>query len=229
MDDFSIDDARLTDTLDEIHRVNRWLGGHRTMRRVLAPYLRRAAGPVRLLDLGTGLADFPAMLLQWAEKENIDLHITALDANPATIKHAAHFLDSALSPDQRQRIELVVGDALEIPFAENSFDLVTAALFLHHLEDADAVRLLRAMDRVARDGLLINDLHRHPLAYYGIQLHAKLLPVTPMFAYDAPLSVLRAFTREELQRLAHEAGLDDAQLAWHWAFRWTLSTVKRAA
>jgi hypothetical protein len=41
-----------------------------------------------------------------------------------------------------------------------------------------------------------------------------------MIRNDAPLSVLRAFQREDFRRLALEAGLPEPCIRWHWAFRW---------
>jgi SAM-dependent methyltransferase len=120
---------------------------------------------------------------------------------------------------------VIVGDALSLPFEPGAFDVVTAALFLHHFADDEAVHVLRQMQTLARDGIVVNDLHRHPLAFYGLKLLSYLLPVSEMFAHDGPLSIRRGFRRDELRRLADHADLTHASVRWHWAFRWTLSTL----
>jgi 2-polyprenyl-3-methyl-5-hydroxy-6-metoxy-1,4-benzoquinol methylase len=225
MDDFGITDHRLTDALENIRLVNRYLGGVAATQAVLAPLLRPGAR-LRLLDLGTGAADVPEALVQWAHRRGAHLDVTALEANPVTAQYARAALDRRLPPRLRPRVRVVVADALDLPFADGAFDVAHAALFLHHFADAEAVALLRAMQRVSTRGLVVNDLHRHALAYAGIWLVAHGLPTSPMFRHDAPLSVARAFRRADLARLAAAARLPAPRLRWHWAFRWTLATVR---
>ncbi len=226
MDDFSITDERLVGALDELRWVNRLLGGYAATMRALAPYLEARRGrPVRLLDLGAGVGDYAEHIVRWADRRGLDVSVTAVDANPATAAHARRTLDRRLSPKLRARIHVAVADALALPYADDAFDVAMAAMFMHHLEHTEAVALAREMDRVARDGLLVNDLHRHPLAYYGILAPARLLPVSPMFRHDAPMSVLRGFRRTDLEAIARSAGLEAPRIRWHWAFRWSLSTL----
>lgn len=226
MDDFSITDDRLLRALDELRPVNRWLGGYATTLRVLGPYLRARAGrPLHLLDVGTGVADYPEVLVRHAARAGLDVRVTAVDANPATVAHARRTLDRRLPAALRPRITVAVADARRLPFDDGAFDAVLAAMFLHHFRGEEAVALLREMARVARDGLLVNDLHRHPLAYLGILLPARLLPVSPMFRHDAPVSVRRGFRRDDLAGLAAAAGLTAPRIRWHWAFRWSLTTL----
>ena len=224
MDDFSITDARLAQALEDLRGVNRWLGGYAATRAVLRPLVRRRR-TLRLLDLGTGIADYPEHLVRWADRHGTRLDVVAIDANPVTVEHARTALDRRLPVDLRGRIHVDVGDALDLPFGDGAFDVVHAALFMHHLGADQAVRLLRAMQRIGRYGCVVNDLHRHPLAYYGIQAVGHLLPTSEMFQHDAPLSVLRGFQRAELEQFATEADLPRCRLRWHWAFRWTLATL----
>ena len=69
--------------LRDMHRANRWLGGHAALRRFLLPRIRRAAGraPLRVLDVASGAGYTPLMLADWARSRKIDLNIVALDAN----------------------------------------------------------------------------------------------------------------------------------------------------
>ena len=226
MDDFAITDRRLTQALDEIRLVNRLLGGYAASMAVLRPFLKRQGGrPTRLLDVGTGSADLPEHLVRWADRHGADVRVVAVDANPATVDYAREALGRRLPSALRDRIRVEVGDALALPYEAGSFDVAHAAMFVHHFERDRAVALLREMRRTSRQGLVVNDLHRHPLGYYGIWALARAFPVSPMFRHDAPLSVLRGFRRDELCALAAAAGLPTPDVRWHWAFRWTLSTV----
>lgn len=223
MDDFSISDARLARALDDLDRANRWLGGVAATRRVLAPLLAQQRR-LTVLDLGAGRGDLAGDLVRWAERHEAEIRVTALDANPATVDYARAHLDQELPAPLRSRVEVVVGDAFHLEKTQRH-DVVHASLFLHHFDDPGVVRLLGGMQAAARLGIIVNDLHRHPLAYYGVRVGGRLLGASPMFRHDGPLSVLRGFRRAELSTLARRAGLATPRLRWHWAFRWTLDTL----
>jgi ubiquinone/menaquinone biosynthesis C-methylase UbiE len=227
MDDFSIGDESLTRSLDQLRVVNRWLGGYASLFSVLKPYLLRRAGPTRLLDIGCGVGDFAELLATWAVRQNpaIDLQIVAVDANPATVAHANASLQSRLSPEAAALVRVELADALQLPYGDGAFDVATASMFLHHFADDMAVPILASMARVAKDGVIVNDLHRHPVAYHGFRAAATILGATPMVRHDGAVSVLRGFTRKDLTRLAHRAGLVTTGPRWRWAFRWVLSTL----
>ena len=223
MDDFSITDGRLTRALNDLRWVNRWLGGHRAADAAIAPLLEKQDA-LRVIDLGSGGADYPEHLVRWGAQQGRRIDVVAVDANPQTVSYAQSALDDRLPAALRDRVEVVCADALDLPVDDEAFDVAVAALFLHHFHGADAVALLREMDRVAR-GLIVNDLHRHPLAYYGGHALGTVTGASEMFRHDGPLSVLRGFTRDELQQLAEEAALRSARVHWRWAFRWVLTTV----
>jgi len=232
MDDFSIQDERLTDALEQLRPVNQWLGGYDTTMSVIAPFLKAKSKEnpeqtIRILDIGTGIGDFPEYIVRWAAAQSppIDVEITAIDANPVTVAYANSALQQRLPLALQAKIKIEVADALSLPYADDQFDVAIAAMFLHHFAHENAVQIGRSMQRVAKQGILINDLHRHPLAYYGIYALTRLLPAVEMVRNDAPLSVLRGFKYAELEHIAKDAGLIDFSLHWRYAFRWLLSTI----
>jgi ubiquinone/menaquinone biosynthesis C-methylase UbiE len=153
------------------------------------------------------------------------VEVVAIDANPVTVEYARTALQKRLSPNLLSKITVEVADALALPYAENEFDLAIAAMFLHHFAHENAVQIVRSMQFVSKHGILINDLHRHPLAYYGIYAITRLLPAAPMVRNDAPLSVLRGFKFTDLKDIANSSGLKNYALKWRYAFRWVLSSV----
>ena len=229
MDDLDAGGDSLARALEDLHWTNRWLGGYASVQRPLRPLVMQRRGhaePLRLVDLGTGGADLPTHLVRWTDGLGVPLEVTALDANPHTVYYARRRLARRLPAYLRARVEVQEGDALALSFADDRFDVATASLFMHHFDAANAVQLLREMQRVASQGIVVSDLHRHPAAYLGVKAVAALRPSTSaMFEHDAPLSVRRGYRRSELQELAERAGLTGAEIRWHWAFRWVLSTV----
>lgn len=227
MDDFSVTGDRLRRALRDLRRINRLLGGHRATDAVVDPTLRRHSS-LRVLDVGTGSGDYPVHFVRRGAGAGTKVEVVGVDLNPVTVGHGRAWLDHALPPSLRPRAEIEIADALALPYPDGAFDVAHAALFLHHFHGPDAVQVLREMDRVSRLGVVVNDLHRHPVAYVGIWSLSRLLHLAPMVQHDGPISVARGFRRAELERLAREAGLGAATVRWHWAFRWTLSTLPEA-
>lgn len=230
MDDFSIQDERLTDALEQLRPINQLLGGYATTMEVLAPFLKMRAKAnqiTRILDIGTGIGDFPEYIVRWAAAQSpaINVEIVAIDANPVTVDYARETLKKQLPPELQAKIKVEVADALALPYADDEFDVAIAAMFLHHFAHENAVQIVRSMQRISKQGILINDLHRHPLAYYGIYALTRLLPAVQMVRNDAPLSVLRGFKSPELKNIAESAALVNFSLKWRYAFRWVLHTI----
>jgi SAM-dependent methyltransferase len=229
MDDFSITDIRLTSALEQLRVVNRLLGGYATTMAVLGPKLkaRFQDRPLRILDLGTGIADFPEYIVSWAARQSpaIDLEIVAIDANPVTVDYARQALAKRLPEALRSKITVEVADALALPYKDGEFDVVMGAMFLHHFAEEKAIAIVKSMNRVSSGGILINDLHRHRLAYYGIYSLTRLFRASEMMQNDGPISVLRGFRSAELRAIAAGAGLKKFTVSWRWPFRWLLSTL----
>ncbi|HEY3332501.1 MAG TPA: methyltransferase domain-containing protein [Capsulimonadaceae bacterium] len=230
MDDFSITDDRLIKALDELRLVNRLLGGYSSTLSVLIPALRAANGPVRILDVGAGVGDLAEVIALWAvsQPSPVDVQIVATDANPATVEYARQSLARRLPTNAAALVNAEVADATNLPYGDNEFDVVMASMFLHHFDDITAATVLASMNRVARRGIIVSDLQRHPVAYHGFRALATLTGACDMVRHDGPISVLRGFTRQELTHIAHRAGIATTGPQWRWAFRWLLSTVPNA-
>ncbi|MFB6247520.1 MAG: methyltransferase domain-containing protein [Salinibacter sp.] len=223
MDDPGVRGEALRTALRDLRRINRLLGGLRASTSVLAPMLS-ARSSLDLLDVGSGTGDYLAHLVRQGAHHNTRIRATGVDLNPRTVGHGRAWLDASLSPSLRSNVRLEIADALQLPYPDDAVDVAHAALFLHHFHGNAAVRLLREMNRVSRHGILVNDLHRHPLAYVGIWTLSRL-GFSPMVQHDGPLSVRRGFRHADLVTLAEAAGLPSAEVRWHWAFRWTLSSL----
>lgn len=226
MDDLSISEAQLTRALRDLRRINRLLGAYRATNTLLDPILKQR-DELRIVDLGCGGGDYLCRFVRRGPRFGCRVRAVGIDANAVTVGHARAFLDDRLPGRLRSRARVDVGDALDPDLPSDAFDVAHAALFLHHLHGSAAPALLRQMDRITTNGILVNDLHRHPLAYFGIWGLSRLLRLAPMVQHDGPISVLRGFRRPELTEIASRAALPDPDIQWHWAFRWTLSTLPR--
>jgi len=190
------------ENLADLRRVNCYLGGKRALGRHLFPMIESLAGKrVRLLDVGTGSADIPAMVVEWARARGVEVEFVVLDLNEFAAREAR------AQTKGYPEISVVRADAMRLPFAERSFDFVLASLFLHHFETQPAAHLLTNFARLARVAFIINDLRRHPIAYYSIKLLTRLFTSNRLVRNDAAVSVLRGFTERDVAAIGRAAGL----------------------
>lgn len=204
-------------SLADLSRINRWLGGMRGLASHLYPRLRswRADRP-RMLDLGAGGCTIPAAIARWAERERIPLQIFALDLQHAHLRWAQAQVRS------RAEIILVQGDVATPPFAAGSVDLVISSLFLHHFTPTALLQLLPKWVRLARRSLVMSDLVRHPVPYWFMKASSPVFARSAITRHDAAVSIRRAYRPQELQDIAVEAGFPQAQVFTHFPYRMTL-------
>lgn len=221
LDDRTVPPAVRERSLRDVARSNVLFGGRRAALAAIADALTAAAraqpagpGPARvtLLDLGTGLADIPAAARRAASRRGIALRTIGLDAAPSLLASARRRLEAA-----------VAGDAIALPFADGSVDVVLASQLLHHFEEPDAVALAREMERVARYRIVVADLRRSWLAAAGFWLAAWPLRFHRVTRHDGVTSVLRGFTAGELERIVRAAGGVAPRIRRHLGFRLTAS------
>jgi ubiquinone/menaquinone biosynthesis C-methylase UbiE len=201
LDEETHDAAELAQSLDHVAAVNRWLGGTRALLKHVTPLLHERH-TTRILDLGTGSADLPRSIVDWARKNNKQVEIVATDLHPQMRAIAA--AKCAAYPE----ISVQPANALDLSFEDKSFDISTLSLTLHHFEAVQQIAALTEMKRITRTRLIVNELARTRINYIG----AKLLATTywrgnRLTRHDGPLSVRRAFTKHELQQIARDAGM----------------------
>jgi ubiquinone/menaquinone biosynthesis C-methylase UbiE len=197
------DPVALTGNLRDLRRVNRWLGGVRLSAAGIEA-LAAHRDELTLIDVGTGGADIPLALLARARRRGRRLSIVGVDSRPEVLAAAA--LATPGLPTT-EGLELLVADGRTLPYRDRSFDVAHTSLVLHHLAPEAAVALLREMGRVARLGVVVNDLDRSRFGWLGAWLMGHLLTTNRYTRRDAPLSVERAYRADEVAAMLREAGL----------------------
>lgn len=116
---------------------------------------------------------------------------------------------------------------LELP-KDAKYDIVTSTLVCHHLNDQELIAFLKDAYRRANKAVIINDLQRSKLAYYGFALISSLFFRNRLIRHDGLLSIKRAFKKQELIDLlkAADIPLEYCHITWHWAFRWIVTMHK---
>jgi SAM-dependent methyltransferase len=192
----------LVEDLRNLRIINRYLGGYRGVMKGLKRLVRKdRMSRFSLLDVGTGSADIPKVIVRWARNQGVAARVVALEPEPVTAAEAAHLTR------QWPEITVIRGDGMTPPFRATSFDFVLASQMLHHFSDDRIIMLLKTWSRLARKAILVSDLVRDPLAYYGIRLITRLFTRNQMTRFDGPLSVRRALTLNEWRELFREAAV----------------------
>ncbi len=201
--------------LDDLWRINRYLGGLSSNRALLEAFFRRTGlRAATWLEIGAGDGRLGVCLRERLRRRGFTLECVALD------RQRSHLAA------RRAALRPVVADALALPFAPDSFDVVACNLLFHHFSGERAVALLAAMYAVARVAVLVSDLERHVLPYLFIRV-APWLVSNPLSRHDAVASVRQAYTRAELEGIVRQAGFAHFEIRRFAPFRLGLTIWKR--
>jgi len=195
----------LVANLRDLARLNRLTGGTSLSQRAISALERGGTPITTILDVGTGAADVPMTLLAAATREQRPLTVTASDSR-AEILEAAKLARPAIAT--AHGLELALADGRGLPWPDAAFDVAHASLVLHHLEPDEVVTFLRELRRVARVGIVVNDLVRGRWRWIGAELLVHLVATSRYTRHDGPLSVRRSYTQQELLDLVRAAGLE---------------------
>jgi 2-polyprenyl-3-methyl-5-hydroxy-6-metoxy-1,4-benzoquinol methylase len=215
MDDLHCSGEVVHQTLRELEFINHWLGGnHVTINglRILVNEVK-PAGKINIVDLGCGGGDMLRLIGRFGRKNRIPMRLTGIDANPNIIAYARTNV-------QEEQVEFESINIFSEEFRKRRFGIVVGTLFFHHFSNEELIDFFRSVKGQVSIGIIINDIHRHPLAYYSIKFLTSLFSKSSMVRYDAPLSVRRAFKRDEIEHILRSAGYDNFTIRWKWAFRW---------
>jgi ubiquinone/menaquinone biosynthesis C-methylase UbiE len=222
MDAPDADPKLVAKSLRFLRRANRLLGYTRSTLHHLEQFSRswKPGATIRVIDFATGSADVPRAMLKWAKRRGFDLRVVGVDLHATTAALARAHVHEA-------RLQIVRANVLDLPFADESFDYATTSLFLHHLDDDDVVRVLSAMSRVAKRGIIAGDLLRNRRAYAWIKLFT--LFANPVVKNDGPASVAQAFSKAEVLSFRDRAGVGYADYFEHFGHRFVLAGEKSSA
>lgn len=177
--------ADMERSLRDLRRINRYLGGVTTYRRLL----KRFPNVRSILDLGAGTADLLESIPGDALRVALDFKI-----------------DHLLYMRERSRARRVVGDARQLPFRNASIDVITSSHFFHHFSPDENATILRESVRVARQGVAFTDTRRHYAPLLFVRFISALRLVGRITRSDGPGSVRRGYTVDEAQRIANGVG-----------------------
>lgn len=209
MDDFSVSDGDLVDALRELRLINKFLGGVSVSREGVNCFVDKQHSALKILDVGGGSSDIVYSL----NNNNINAEICSVDLNRYTCHYQKKIAGNG---------KIICADALNLPFKDNSFDLIHVSLFLHHFEETEIVQIIKQFILISERGIVINDLRRNILAYWGIRILTLFFSKSRLVKNDGPLSVRRAFVKKDLIKILEKSGVNSYQIKRKWAFRFLI-------
>lgn len=198
-------------------KINRYLGGFRATNKALKTLKTL---PKSILEVGCG----GGYLCHYLHKNYPETLIFGIDLSKEAIQHAK----AQFSKENEGKIAFATQKEKTLLFNESSFDVVTTMLVCHHMTDEELVQFIKEAYRICSVSVIINDLHRHLLAYLSFSLIVPFVFPNRLIWNDGRLSIRRAFRKKDWSKIMEKAGFhpDQWTLKWNWAFRWTLTLRK---
>ncbi len=206
--------------LADLARVNRVTLTHRPVLRWLQTATRdlQPGAAVAILDVASGQGDLLRAIHRWGTKRGFLLDLRGIDLNPNSA------VQSRAATPPGMAITWLTGDVFDHTPAAPA-DFIVTSQFTHHLDDQGVVRFLVWLDRNARRGWFIADLHRHSLAWYGFPVLARVMRWHRLVRTDGTISIARSFRPAEWHALLAQAGVT-ASVHRHLPFRLCVSGRK---
>lgn len=215
LDEDNIPFADIQQNMHELNIINTLLGGHHI---TLKGFQNLLFGQkqIHVCEMGCGGGDNLLAIKKWCKNKGIKVRFTGIDIKEECIQFAK--TKTAL----QGCTTWIVSDYKTVVFEEKPH-IIFSSLFCHHFRDEELIMQLQWMKQQSKLGFFINDLQRHPLAYYSIQLLTQLFSKSYLVKNDAPLSVQRGFNKKEWRNIFAKANINPYQIQWEWAFRYLIT------
>jgi len=221
MDDLEMEGGLLRKTLDQLALINKWLGGNALtkdgVKKLLKNYPKEQE--IFIIDFGCGHGDMLRELARFGKSKGHRFKLLGIDANQCAIDYGLEL--SKVYPEISYRC----ANVFEERVLEEKCDIALCTLFLHHFDDEVVEKFIASLAKNASIGVVINDLHRHQLAY---RLFSSLRGIinNQMATEDGLTSILRGFKRKDLLGFAEKLPYRSS-INWRWAFRWQWLILKK--
>ncbi len=207
--------ADIKKNMQELDTINRLLGGHVITTKGFKAFYNQNRGSISVCEIGCGGGDNLRAIYKYCSSRNIKVELTGIDMKQECI-------DFARQKNTDMPATWICSDYKLADLANDPPDIIFSSLFCHHFTQEELVYMMGWMKANGRQGFFINDLQRHPLAYYSIRWITHFFSNSYLVKNDAPLSVARGFRKNEWKEIFLAAGIPNFRLRWMWAFRYLL-------
>ena len=213
MDDPAASEAELRRAYRHLRVLNRVFGASAPTLYGVQWLWEKSGKPKQLniFDVGAGSGDVNRLLLKWAVKKQVNMRIVLIDPSPAACSEAGRlFADES-------RVDIRQGNVYDLP--QDGADIVTGTQFLHHFASQQIPQVIGSMVSCARIGVVLNDIHRHLIAWIAVWFVTRIISRNRMIIHDGPLSVAKGFRLADWRELSRELDTD-VHVSWRPLFRY---------
>lgn len=217
LDNDEIPFADIRQNMKELNTINKYLGGHKITIAGLKELLRVSPAKKKIIicEIGCGGGDNLKAINDFCNKKNIPVKYIGIDIKTECI-------DFAKEQYPQLDAEWIVDDYKNINFDAAKPDIIFSSLFCHHFTKTELTAMLQWMRFNTTTGFFINDLHRHPMAYYSIKWITAVFSKSYLVKHDAAVSVTRGFKKQDLIQILNDGGISGYSIRWKWAFRYLI-------
>lgn len=222
MDDPAIDPLILDAAVADINKCNQVLGGYKfTKQAVKSIISRNPDRPYRIIDIGCS----DGAMLRYLKDAipEYDLDLIGIDLSPRSIQQA---IESSVD---YEGIRFRESDIFKEPLENLKCDIVILTLTLHHFKEEEIIKFLKRFIEMADIAVIINDLHRNPIAYGFFKLFSPIFIESDISIHDGLISIAAGFRKADFTRYSKALALKNDRLTWKWSFRyiWTILVDER--
>lgn len=216
MDDLELKGKELEKTLQDLDKVNHWLGGTKITIEGVEKLLKSCCytRPIRIIDIGCGNGSILKEVADYGRKNGEKLELLGIDANENAMEIARRNL--AGYPE----VSFKAMDVFSEEFQRLETDIILCTLTLHHFSDEDIKRLTKIFVQKAGLGIVINDLQRSPAAYYLFKVFCRAFALSEINRKDGLTSILRSFKKKDIKRYGKDLKVSRQEINQKWAFRY---------
>jgi len=220
MDDFTLEGKALRTNLDILASINKWLGGNQVSLNGIQKLIKKLPRDQKLVivDLGCGNGDMLRRVSKLGDRIGYQFKLMGIDANKDSIQYA-----TLLSLGYKN-ITFHQMNIFSEEFKDLTYDIALSTLFLHHLNNEEIIDKLSLLNKQARVGIVVNDLHRNKVAYFLFNIISFFIN-NKIIRNDGLVSIRRGFKKDELVNFANKLQIK-SDIRWKWAFRyqWIMKT-----
>ncbi len=220
MDDFTLEGKALRTNLDILASINKWLGGNQVSLNGIQKLIKKLPRDQKLVivDLGCGNGDMLRRVSKLGDRIGYQFKLMGIDANKDSIQYA-----TLLSLGYKN-ITFHQMNIFSEEFKGLTYDIALSTLFLHHLNNEEIIDKLSLLNKQARVGIVVNDLHRNKVAYFLFNIISFFIN-NKIIRNDGLVSIRRGFKKDELVNFANKLQIK-SDIRWKWAFRyqWIMKT-----
>ena len=202
-----------------LEHINAWSDSAGIVWSQIQPLLASGRA-LRVLDVATGGGDVPIALWKKAAQCGAKVELAGCDKSPVAIEHA-----NGNAKKHGASIRWFTWNLFTDPVPQG-YDVIVSSLFMHHLDEAQAVDFLKTLAAGATERLIVNDLRRSAAGWL-LALSTACVLRSRVVLVDGPRSVRAAYSMREAAGLAERAGLKNITIEPRFPFRFVMTWSRR--